>query len=358
MVENLGEKFVKTVTVIKSKYDVFIQTDKAIYKQGDKVQFRVLVINKNLKPFKFKSMKITINDGENTEILNRNYHFSDSGFIEDWLQLNESHGQGKWKIQAAVDESSQKIHSFEVNDYLLTDYEVSVVPEAKQVFLSQKRVEVKVLAKSITKSCQKSVEGMGMTSLVVVNEDQNLRNALKIEQTRDSKLLILRFENLKFPENSNKIKVKLQGIFEDQQKTKSYSAIETIIIYKSKEETLEIIPDFDYLNPGKMLNFKIEVKNFDGTLLQERKQIELKILQESVIDKNADENSQNLSLMKLPAKKINLVNGIAEFTVGVSSDIINLVLGVQYDEKNYVHKMSRLPAKRKENLSLKVTSTK
>lgn len=31
-------------------YSVFIQTDKAIYKPGDKIMFRVLVLNPNLRP--------------------------------------------------------------------------------------------------------------------------------------------------------------------------------------------------------------------------------------------------------------------------------------------------------------------
>lgn len=49
-----------TITLQTKRKSVFIQTDKAMYKPGDKVQFRVIVVDKNLNPAQINNMDIYI----------------------------------------------------------------------------------------------------------------------------------------------------------------------------------------------------------------------------------------------------------------------------------------------------------
>lgn len=49
-----------TLTVQTKRESVFIQSDKAMYKPGDKVQFRVVVVDKNLNPATIGNMDIFV----------------------------------------------------------------------------------------------------------------------------------------------------------------------------------------------------------------------------------------------------------------------------------------------------------
>lgn len=51
---------VTTLTLQTKTKSTFIQTDKAMYKPGDKVQFRVIVVDRDLNPAKIKNMDIFI----------------------------------------------------------------------------------------------------------------------------------------------------------------------------------------------------------------------------------------------------------------------------------------------------------
>lgn len=57
--QNLNETET-TLTLQTKTMSVFIQSDKAMYKPGDKVQFRVIVVDKNLNPATIKNMDIYI----------------------------------------------------------------------------------------------------------------------------------------------------------------------------------------------------------------------------------------------------------------------------------------------------------
>lgn len=59
-----------TITYQLKKLSIFIQSDKAMYKPGDKVQFRVIVVDRNLNPAQNDNMEIyvTVSTHENLKI--------------------------------------------------------------------------------------------------------------------------------------------------------------------------------------------------------------------------------------------------------------------------------------------------
>lgn len=52
------ENFEQSVDIITTtkRYSVFIQTDKFVYKPSDKIQFRILIVDNEKKPFKVKKL--------------------------------------------------------------------------------------------------------------------------------------------------------------------------------------------------------------------------------------------------------------------------------------------------------------
>lgn len=86
----------------KKTFSAFIQTDKAMYKAGDLVNFRVFAIDSETKPHNVEGGSITITDSGSAKIKS----FADVKFVkgkyESSLQLSESPTLGNWKISFAA----------------------------------------------------------------------------------------------------------------------------------------------------------------------------------------------------------------------------------------------------------------
>uniref|UniRef100_A0A1Q3FP24 CD109 antigen n=1 Tax=Culex tarsalis TaxID=7177 RepID=A0A1Q3FP24_CULTA len=107
-------------------FSVFVQTDKAIYKPGDTVRFRVLVLDPNTKPLqKVDTIKVHITDGKS----NRIKQWSDAklvkGVFESELALSSSPVLGRWMVNVEVlEKTTTKV--FEVDEYVLPKFEVTI----------------------------------------------------------------------------------------------------------------------------------------------------------------------------------------------------------------------------------------
>ncbi|XP_055641122.1 thioester-containing protein 1 allele R1-like isoform X6 [Toxorhynchites rutilus septentrionalis] len=115
-----------SLTFQPKSFSVFVQTDKAIYKPGDTVRFRVLVLDPNTKPLqKVGAVKIHITDGK----ANRIKQWTDAklvkGVFESELPLSSAPVLGRWLINVEV-LGTTKTQEFEVDEYVLPKFEVSV----------------------------------------------------------------------------------------------------------------------------------------------------------------------------------------------------------------------------------------
>ncbi|KAL4229795.1 hypothetical protein ACF0H5_010186 [Mactra antiquata] len=103
---------------------IFIQTDKAMYKPGQNVQFRAFVTNPDLSIL-YETMDISIYDPHNNKIqhwLNVN---NTNGVFQDSLQLSDQPPLGIWKIEVTFMGTS-KTQEIEVAEYVLPRFEVKV----------------------------------------------------------------------------------------------------------------------------------------------------------------------------------------------------------------------------------------
>ncbi|XP_069963587.1 thioester-containing protein 1 allele R1 isoform X5 [Bactrocera oleae] len=140
----------------------FIQTDKATYKPGDLVQFRVLFLDANTRPAKIEQpISILINDGAR----NRIKQFQDvnltKGVYTGEFQLSEQPVLGDWNIEVVVKGQSSESKSFEVAKYVLPKFEVSI-ETAKDVAIPDGVIKVTVRSKY---TYGKSVEGVATVSI-------------------------------------------------------------------------------------------------------------------------------------------------------------------------------------------------
>ncbi|PSN57619.1 hypothetical protein C0J52_00529 [Blattella germanica] len=122
-----GLEFVNTTRLdyVHKSYSVFIQTDKAIYKPGHKVQFRAVVLNAHLKPTVSSSLDVYITDGKGNRVKQWNRALTTKGVFSGELQLSQSPVLGDWNITVTVmGQTSHK--SFQVAEYVLPKFEVTI----------------------------------------------------------------------------------------------------------------------------------------------------------------------------------------------------------------------------------------
>ncbi|KAK7085668.1 hypothetical protein SK128_025978, partial [Halocaridina rubra] len=110
---------------VHKSYSVFIQTDKSIYKPGDLMQFRVIVVNPLLRPSVTGAIDVFIKDGAGNQVKQWKRVFTNKGVWSGELQLAEEPVLGLWNI--TVDVLGQTTsQTFEVAYYVLPKFEVNV----------------------------------------------------------------------------------------------------------------------------------------------------------------------------------------------------------------------------------------
>ncbi|XP_076470228.1 CD109 antigen-like isoform X3 [Babylonia areolata] len=161
-----------SITMDILTYATFVQTDKSIYKPGDLVRFRVLTVDKDLKPQKIQKV-IRIKNPTDSDLRKYNDDGSKAVF-EDTFQLAEFPDMGMWKIEVKSPESNIDMqYPFEVDEYVLPKFEVtsSVHPAYLLKGTDQTTVTVSVAAlytygKGVTGKLKMKVGGKEFMSMM------------------------------------------------------------------------------------------------------------------------------------------------------------------------------------------------
>ncbi|KAG4078918.1 hypothetical protein HA402_005578 [Bradysia odoriphaga] len=125
---------------------VLIQTDKAMYKPGDKVNFRVLVLDLNLKPRAIRGdMLVFISDSSNNRIKQWLNATTTKGVFTGELQLSDYPNLGNWYINVEVNGEAKK-KLFEIAEYVLPKYQV-IIDTDKDVTYKDGQIRITVRAK-------------------------------------------------------------------------------------------------------------------------------------------------------------------------------------------------------------------
>uniref|UniRef100_A0A8W7PEI2 TEP1-F n=1 Tax=Anopheles coluzzii TaxID=1518534 RepID=A0A8W7PEI2_ANOCL len=107
---------------------VLIQTDKSVYKPGDTVRYRVLVLDRSMKllPAGDSGMMVYIRDGKGNRIKQwSNASLGECGVFQAELTLSTEPVLGEWTITVEV-VGLKESKTFDVDEYVLPTYEVTV----------------------------------------------------------------------------------------------------------------------------------------------------------------------------------------------------------------------------------------
>ncbi|XP_026723502.1 ovostatin-like [Athene cunicularia] len=138
---NITER--RSVAIQNVDNAVFIQTDKPIYKPGQKVMFRVVTLDAQFRPVQETYPRITIEDPEQNKIF-------------QWLEVSSKHGivqlsfplipepiLGSYHITVEKNSGGEEHQFFRVDEYVLPKFEVTTsVPERISFFDEEIRANV------------------------------------------------------------------------------------------------------------------------------------------------------------------------------------------------------------------------
>lgn len=167
-------------------HSVFIQTDKAIYKPGQTVHFRIFGITPDMKVV-FDQMDVDVFDALGNKInqwdVTEKQLMENAGIFEAELPMSDSPLLGDWKIQASLGkEKTEKL--FTVDEYVLPKYEVSIeLPSFGRTL--DKEFEGKVTAKY---TYGKPVKGTADVRISPEYPQYNWINDTRVKVSKDLEL--------------------------------------------------------------------------------------------------------------------------------------------------------------------------
>ncbi|XP_044155176.1 LOW QUALITY PROTEIN: alpha-2-macroglobulin-like [Bufo gargarizans] len=125
---------------------VFIQTDKAIYKPGQKVQFRIAALDETFRAVSEKLPMVYVEDAQRNRIVQWLNVETKKGIAEESFPLPSEPLLGTYKLVAERQSGSQIKQHFSVEEYVLPKFEVKVtVPSVMTI--QDEEVEVIVCGK-------------------------------------------------------------------------------------------------------------------------------------------------------------------------------------------------------------------
>lgn len=265
-----GEAFEQSVDLDlnNKKYSVFVQTDKSIYKPADKVQFRILVLDSNTRPFPASNIKVHISDGGQ----NRVKQYTDvrliKGVYQDELQLSDSPVMGIWKIHVKLNDDAEETKEFEVAEYVLPKYEV-IVESNPHVTFKDGKIRATVRSKY---TFGKPVKGQATISAYPVLwlgavqpfiQDNIVRKVVQVDGKGSVEFDIR--DELKI-EGDYERYVNIEAIFEEELTGRRQNGSTQITIHKFKYD-MELTKESNDYKPGLPFNVFVKVKYYDGSPL-------------------------------------------------------------------------------------------
>ena len=267
-----GDNFegTKSLHMNTKKYSTFIQTDKSIYKPGDNVKFRVFVLDAETKPFKFEDIEIYITDGGRNRV--KQFENPKGNFIkgvyQNELQLSDSPVMGKWHIHVKLNNGSSKAKEFEVKEYILPKFELTIDAEPGANYkdgIIRATVKAKYTFGKFAKGTAK------VTALVdrryfafgsrrMVDESVQLTKLVEVDGKKFVEFDIL--HELKMNKSRYDSRVTLKATFVEEITQKEVNVTKVVHVHPSPYK-LEVLSDENTIKPGLPIKVTAKLTSHD-----------------------------------------------------------------------------------------------
>ena len=129
----------------KEEENVNISFDKGIYKPGDLVKFRAVILMKDDEKPVNEDVNISIYDGKENRVYNKNVKSSEFGIVSGEFKLANEVNSGVYKLNVKT-KSNETTKMFKVNPYIVPKYEIKMNFD-KDAYILGDTVKINVNAK-------------------------------------------------------------------------------------------------------------------------------------------------------------------------------------------------------------------
>ncbi|XP_053658713.1 thioester-containing protein 1 allele S3-like [Anopheles marshallii] len=234
-----------------------IQIDKPVYKPGDTVNFRVIVLDSELKPpARVKSIHVTISDPQKNVIRKWSTAKLYAGVFESDLQIAPTPMLGMWNISVKIDGEEIVSKTFEMKEYVLSSFDVEVVPYVVPLEKDQSLT----LQIEANYHFGKPVKGVAKFEVYLRNGFLDQKHQFEVNGKRQVEL---RFKNY-FEVLADRQDVLVKTTFIEQTTNRTVVKQSHITVYKYKYG-VQLIKDSPQFRPGLPFKCALQFRYHDGT---------------------------------------------------------------------------------------------
>lgn len=329
-----GERFEKLVDLHMNtkSCSVFVQTNKSIYKPSDKIQFRVLLWDDDLRPFESSKVEVYVTDGAWNEVKQFESPKFVKGVFQDELQLSDA--PVNWTIHVKVEEESDEItKQFEVAEYVLPQFEV-IVDAKPHVAFSDDKIRVTVSGKD---TFGKLAKGKATVTATVTKNHFSYRSPLKVAKIVDvdgkNDVEFDIKEELELRTINNAVTVDIEATFTEQLSGREHSASKTVTIHTTPHE-IELRQSSDKIKPGLPFTVTAIVKFLDGSPdVDDENPVEFNVIYfhaNKLKKRKTGPDTYTYQLCSEHRIKKCLVNGTAVLDIDVPRDVKQIEVDAKY----------------------------
>lgn len=367
-IEVSSEKFNKEVKLnMNTKQgSVFVQTDKAIYKPADKVNFRVAVLDEEMRPRQNVKVDLFIMDGADNRIKMLENVKLHKGVYQDELQLSDLPVLGTWNINVQCNGKTEFTKSFSVEEYTLPKFELKIDANPDANFKDGK-IFATVSAKY---TFGKIAKGTATVTAELVNNRWYWRHQGNSEETKVVKTIEVNGKNpiefdieseLKITDKSYSRNVNLMATFKEELTGREMNATTTVTIEKTPYK-IELTKSAERFKPG--LPFRVSCfvsKNHKSTpVTDEQNPLEITIVYSYDILKNCTHNHYYHSHSSDPSetegkqricreeksyeekRNVTIKNGVHDTEIDLPSNITRIDIKAKYlDTENSIYYITK-----------------
>lgn len=312
-----------------------ISLDKGIYKPGDEVNFRALLISKKDDTPKIEDVEISIYDANNNRVYLNNTQTSEFGIVSGKFTLADEVNSGEYKISVST-KSSKVTKSFTVNPYVLPTFEVNVdnvkdtyaIGDTTEIAINAKYFFGEPVANATVKGTLNGEEFSGLTNQDgIYNLNKPLNNSGKYEL------------QVKVTDTSNYL----------IEASKTFYATD-------KPFEIEIIPENNDIIKG--INNKIHfiTKKVDGTPIKTHIDVKLGSINRQVVTDDA-----GIGMLSINANEIDKLDDFTTIYAN-ATDMNNMTVSAEYDANiipytGTVVNLDKLIYKQNEDINITLNSS-
>uniref|UniRef100_A0A1I8M759 TEP1-F n=1 Tax=Musca domestica TaxID=7370 RepID=A0A1I8M759_MUSDO len=299
---------------------IYIQTDKGTYKPGDVVQFRIVVLDEHLKPFKsIEPIQVEIVDPNGNRIKQFKDIKLNTGVYTNKFNLSEQTVLGQWLILASVLGKYEKSsgRNFKVEKYILPKFGVYIDADSDFI-LDDNEFSLTVYGKY---TFGKYVEGTA--TVAILNPATNMTMS-KQEATLDTYRASFTFQYYDIPLAQMFSWIIISATIKERHTGITQSTLQELSVRKQKYNILVPENEIEFHN-GKPYKIKAMAQHWNGSCVLDTITPMTMIHANRTYETHLDANGVGTFPFDYVDKEVNVFN-----YAGSSTHLQNIVIGQNY----------------------------